>query len=51
MAEGFKSSKEITTKTNDQDFVTQFDKLIEKTIIEDLSQLYPNHKYLIQISV
>jgi len=46
MLNGFKSTKEITTKTNDQDFVTQYDKLIENTIIENLVHIYPNHKYV-----
>lgn len=41
---GFKSPKEISTKINHQDFVTQYDKLVEKTIIDNLLQLYPNHK-------
>lgn len=41
---GFKSPKEISTKKNERDYVTQFDKLVEKTIIENLIQLYPNHK-------
>jgi len=50
MLNGFKSTKEITTKTNDQDFVTQYDKLIEHTIIENLVQIYPNHKFIAEES-
>lgn len=44
LIKGFKSSKEIETKKNHQDFVTQYDKLVEKTIIDNLLKLYPNHK-------
>jgi len=44
LLEGFRSPKEISTKRNDQDFVTQYDKLVEKTIIDNLSKLYASHK-------
>ncbi|XP_050435705.1 inositol monophosphatase 1-like [Adelges cooleyi] len=47
---GFNSPKEITTKTNIQDFVTQYDKLVEKTIIEAILKLYPNHKFIAEES-
>jgi len=44
LSKGFNSPKEISTKTSDQDFVTQYDKLVEKTIIDSLLELYPSHK-------
>lgn len=44
LLKGFKSPKEISTKTSDRDFVTQFDKLVEKTLIDGIHKLYPNHK-------
>lgn len=44
LLKGYKSPKEISTKKNDQDLVTQYDKLVEKTIINSLLQLYPNHR-------
>lgn len=50
LLKGFKSPKEISTKKNDQDFVTQFDKLIEKTIIDNILRLYPNHKFIAEES-
>lgn len=50
LLKGFKSPKEITTKKNDKDFVTQYDRLIEKTIIDNILQLYPNHKFVAEES-
>ncbi|XP_060863301.1 inositol monophosphatase 1-like [Metopolophium dirhodum] len=50
LLKGFKSPKEISTKKNDKDFVTQYDKLIEKTIIDNILQLYPNHKFIAEES-
>ncbi|XP_060843036.1 uncharacterized protein LOC132923201 [Rhopalosiphum padi] len=50
LLKGFKSPKEISTKKNDKDFVTQYDKLIEKTIINNIFQLYPNHKFIAEES-
>ncbi|CAI6343046.1 unnamed protein product [Macrosiphum euphorbiae] len=50
LLKGFKSPKEISTKKNDKDFVTQYDKLIEKKIIDNILQLYPNHKFIAEES-
>ncbi|XP_025204348.1 inositol monophosphatase 2-like [Melanaphis sacchari] len=50
LLKGFKSPKEISTKKNEKDFVTQYDKLIEKTIIDNILQLYPDHKFIAEES-
>ncbi|XP_050537564.1 uncharacterized protein LOC126903456 isoform X2 [Daktulosphaira vitifoliae] len=47
---GFYSAKDISTKLNENDFVTEYDKLIEKTIIDSLLKLYPNHKFIAEES-
>jgi len=50
LLKGFKRPKEISTKKHDRDFVTQYDKLIEKTIIDNLLKLYPSHKFIAEES-
>ena len=47
MAEAFyKRDHNVVTKATDVDLVTETDKLIEKTIIEQVKVKYPNHKFI-----
>ncbi|XP_075228358.1 inositol monophosphatase 1-like [Lycorma delicatula] len=46
VTEGFLSTKNIETKTYDWDLVTEYDKRVEKIIIEQISELFPSHKFI-----
>ncbi|VVC40009.1 Hypothetical protein CINCED_3A019917 [Cinara cedri] len=50
LLKGFKSPKDVMTKQAYYDLVTQYDILVEKTIIDNLLQLYPNHKFIAEES-
>ena len=43
--EGFlKTSKQVETKAHRFDFVTIYDKMVEKFLIDGIKLVYPNHK-------
>lgn len=50
MVQGFKTKKEILTKAVAWDFVTEFDKAVEKNLIDQLLQQFPEHKIIAEES-
>ncbi|XP_046669886.1 inositol monophosphatase 1-like [Homalodisca vitripennis] len=46
LAEGFKKTKKVTTKTSSSDLVTEYDKRIESLIIDEILKTFPTHKFI-----
>ncbi len=50
LKKGFYAKKEISSKSQKHDFVTQYDKLSEKNIITRIQKHYPDHSFLAEES-
>lgn len=48
--EGLTASYQISTKTNPQDLVTEYDKIAEETLISTIHKKYPTHHFLAEES-